>query len=131
MIVHFPDGLVGIPCRHFVVDRSLLNVMGIPIWTIRQSDAAGADTPLEFAACEIHATVPKDVRQRINAVAGVDEDVMTLALISKHDRILTANLRAPLAISKASRMGVQFIRNTGESLQTPLSVLGQSKEMCV
>jgi flagellar assembly factor FliW len=115
-ILHFPAGLIGLEdCRSWVLLADAQNdALGWLQCTTRPDLAVAVVSPRRFVpAFQIRVyrseLAPLELAQVNQA--------QILAIVGKHERSLTLNLKAPIVVNLARRLGRQVITNGDAPLQ--------------
>ena len=126
-VIHFPGALAGLDgCLDWVLLADAHNdKLAWLQCTTRAEIALAVVSPRRF--------VPDyQVRVTRNDLAAValkpEEQICVLAIVNKHDRSITLNLKAPLLINFERRVGRQVISGGDQSLQFELNCDESSKK---
>lgn len=119
-VIDFPAGLVGLEsCRRWVLLADATNdAMGWMQSTTRPEIAFAVVSPRRF--------VPDyQVRAYRDELAPLQlddlRDAQVLAIVGKNEQAITLNLKAPLLINVARRLGRQVVANGEQPLQYELT----------
>ena len=126
-VIHFPAALAGLDgCIDWVLLADAHNDK--LAWlqsTTRPEIALAVVSPRRFVP-DYQVRV---ARSELQAVAlEPQESICVLAIVNKHDRSITLNLKAPLLINFERRIGRQVISGGDQSLQFELSGEEPSKK---
>ncbi len=118
-VLYFPAGLPGLEdCRTWVLLADTRNDALAWLQSVSQPDACLAViSPCRFVPNFRLRISPNEV-----SALGLSSprDVEVLAIVSYHAGLLTANLKAPLLIHPAKRLGRQVIASDDQPLRYPL-----------
>jgi flagellar assembly factor FliW len=109
-VIHFPEGLLGLPsCRNWVLLADAENnALAWMQCTDRAEIALGVVSPRRFVPC-----YQMRVARRELEPLGLDhfQAARVLIVVSKTERSITLNLKAPLVINLTRRLGRQVVTN--------------------
>jgi len=121
-IVRFPEGLLGLPeCREWVFLADTWSEAVAWMQSVdRPEIALAVVNPRRFlASYRVHVSRRELEPLRLPHPAAAE----VLAIVSKTDRVLTLNLRAPLVVNLDRRLGRQVVANDELPVRHELSAL--------
>lgn len=119
-VLRFPDGLYGLSdYRHWVLLHDNENdALGWLQSTSRPDLAFGVVSPRRFVP-DYQLRIS---RREMDCLGAPDsKSVHLLAIVGRNERGITLNLKAPLVVHLAHRIGRQVINNADEAVQFQLS----------
>ena len=112
-IIHFPQGLPGLEdCQQWILLAESIPTENAPAATVWLQSVERDDIALALAApCRFvpHYRVRVDSAELRSLRIERDRDVEVLAVLNYRDGVRSINLKAPLVINMASRLGRQVI----------------------
>jgi len=119
-ILTFPGGFLGLEdCRHWVLLADAQNdALGWLQSTARAEIALAVVSPRRFVP-EYQVRVSRS--ELAPLALGSVKDAKVLVVVSKNERSITLNLKAPLVINLEQRLGRQVVTNGDNSVQYELS----------
>jgi flagellar assembly factor FliW len=118
-LIHFPAGMLGLEdCRHWVLLADAQNETLAWLQSASRPEVALAVvSPRRFVPDYQMRLVKGEVAPLELAAV---QDAQVLTIVSKNERSITLNLKAPLVINLARRLGRQVIVNGDESVDYEL-----------
>jgi flagellar assembly factor FliW len=118
-LIHFPAGMLGLEdCRHWVLLADAQNETLAWLQSASRPEVALAVvSPRRFVPDYQMRLVKGEVAPLELAAV---QDAQVLTIVSKNERSITLNLKAPLVLNLARRLGRQVIVNGDESVDYEL-----------
>jgi len=127
-VITFPRGIYGFEhCRRFFLHREPFRGRPVEAWlawlqSVEDGDVAFLVMDPAVAFPTYRPAVPKADLETVGLAAQADGALLVIAVVPPDTRDITVNLRAPLLVNPAERLGVQVIlEDDAYPLRQPLS----------